>query len=570
MDFFSTLAMNIPLNQFENYIDETILKRGLDYFNAGAISDVVELSHNHFEGLVVGSDNYTVNIELSNGLISRHTCDCPYDMGPICKHVVAVIFYLQQDELDLKKKPAKKKTPVKKRSKSIATQVNDILDELTHEELRAFVKERCNNDSNFRNLFLAAHFHLSVDTSREHFQTQISRIIKSATDRDGWVDRNGMRYIHSALEPLLTISENFSENQNLEGLFNFSTALLEEMIKALNHVDDSNGDIGGYIYTAMEMFSGLCEVELPESLRSTILTYCHSRYDQKIFSGWDEHQGMMRIASRIAINVNEADKIIESLNQKCEEYLKNSNQELILNLIRKFKSKKEVEDFIQANLSNYEIRKNVIEEEFKAGNYERVVQLANEGVKLNEKTFTGLVSLWKSWLLHVALVRKDTDEIIKYAKDLFIEQYRQELDYYQILVEHTPVEKRGAFIEELILEIDSSKSHRKKDLREKIFIREQMWDRLMESFRKNPHLDHIQYYEKYLAQDYSQEIIEIYDTSIRTYLQNNVGRTHYKKSCKYMRRMVKLGGNDTVVELKKFLKTTYFNRPALLQELDKM
>lgn len=27
----------IPLDQFEQYIDETILKRGLDYFKSGAV-----------------------------------------------------------------------------------------------------------------------------------------------------------------------------------------------------------------------------------------------------------------------------------------------------------------------------------------------------------------------------------------------------------------------------------------------------------------------------------------------------------------------------------------------------
>ena len=36
--------MNIPLNQFEQIIDETILKRGLDYFRKGLVEEPEELS----------------------------------------------------------------------------------------------------------------------------------------------------------------------------------------------------------------------------------------------------------------------------------------------------------------------------------------------------------------------------------------------------------------------------------------------------------------------------------------------------------------------------------------------
>ena len=36
--------MRIPLNEFEQLIDEKILKRGLSYFKGGAITDFSEIS----------------------------------------------------------------------------------------------------------------------------------------------------------------------------------------------------------------------------------------------------------------------------------------------------------------------------------------------------------------------------------------------------------------------------------------------------------------------------------------------------------------------------------------------
>ncbi len=55
--------MQIPLQQFENYIDETILKRGLSYFRKGAVNEVEELSPGQFEAIVSGSDDYTVHLQ---------------------------------------------------------------------------------------------------------------------------------------------------------------------------------------------------------------------------------------------------------------------------------------------------------------------------------------------------------------------------------------------------------------------------------------------------------------------------------------------------------------------------
>ena len=37
--------MRIPLNEFEHLIDENILKRGLNYFKGGAVTDFSEISN---------------------------------------------------------------------------------------------------------------------------------------------------------------------------------------------------------------------------------------------------------------------------------------------------------------------------------------------------------------------------------------------------------------------------------------------------------------------------------------------------------------------------------------------
>ena len=46
-------------------------------------------------------------------------------MGSVCKHIVAVIFHLQQDELELNQPSISK--PRKKKSKPVSQQVKELL-----------------------------------------------------------------------------------------------------------------------------------------------------------------------------------------------------------------------------------------------------------------------------------------------------------------------------------------------------------------------------------------------------------------------------------------------------------
>src|SRR5690554_472155 len=108
--------MQIPLDEFEQIIDDVILKRGLSYFNNGSVLNFLEISTEEYEAVVSGSEEYTVALKISNNTITEHYCDCPYDYGPVCKHIAAAIFYLMQEELQLNeakpKKPRKKTTSV--------------------------------------------------------------------------------------------------------------------------------------------------------------------------------------------------------------------------------------------------------------------------------------------------------------------------------------------------------------------------------------------------------------------------------------------------------------------------
>jgi len=97
--------MNI--NNFEEHFDETILARGLDYYQSENIISLQLYDGNEWIAKVEGSDDYTVSVTLSEaGEILYTECDCPYDWGDFCKHQAAV-FYALRKKLKIQKKSSK-------------------------------------------------------------------------------------------------------------------------------------------------------------------------------------------------------------------------------------------------------------------------------------------------------------------------------------------------------------------------------------------------------------------------------------------------------------------------------
>ena len=563
--------MQILLNEFEQLIDEKILKRGLSYFKGGAITDFSEISTGEYEAIVSGTEEYTVQLKISNNTITAHNCDCPYDMGPVCKHVVAVIFHLQQDELELNLRPSTKSAgPNKKKTKSVSQQIKELLKAISHEELMEFVQENSKKDKKFRNYFLASFGHLSQNQSREFYQKQIHSILQTAAGRDGWIGWSDMKYVVNATEPFLENAEKYLANNNFKNVFFISTALLEEMTEAFQYGDDSNGDLGYFIESAMELLSRLVQEKLAQTLKQEMFQYCITSFNQKLFEGWGWHLGLLDIACELTEEESDADIILHCLDSVTERYEMEQAQSLKLNLLRKFKEEKEVEAYINKHISNPSIRTKEIEKAFANNNFERVKKLSKDGVTCDEKDKPGLVKVWYNWLLKVAQAEKDTAKIIEYARFLFIDNFHPEQDYYQILKNTIENEKWHPFLEDIIKEITPKQRWNYTTLIRNIYIKEQWWDRLFLMLKQNLSLENIQHNEEYLAKDYSSELIEMYSERIINYVEEYMGRKHYQTACRYLRRMKKLGGNDRVNELIEQFRKQYPQRKALMDELTRV
>lgn len=139
---------------------------------------------------------------------------------------------------------------------------------------------------------------------------------------------------------------------------------------------------------------------------------------------------------------------------------------------------------------------------------------------------------------------------------------------YQILKEQVPVSQWTEFVEHLITDIQKRNRWSDVNLIAQIYINEQWWDRLLELVMEKPTLEKIETYEQYLSKDCATEVVGLYEREIVSLLENSTGRKYYRKACRFIRRIKKLGEQDRANQLIKKLKATYPNRPVLIEELN--
>lgn len=569
--------MNIPLQSFEQYIDETILKRGFQYFKKGLVNEPEEIGHGEYEAIVEGTELYTVQITVKNDVITEYVCTCPYDMGPVCKHVVAVIFYLQQNELNLKVKAKKNTSEAKKttKKKTVAEQVDDILEKLPPESLKEYLKEQCIKDSSFRQLFLARFAYLVIPESQALYAKQVRAILKSESNRSGYIEYSNARHVGKSVYELVQAAATQVEMSNYRTAMYIACAVLEEMTEALQYVDDSNGDIGGCIEPALEVLYNIACKPIPEELRKELFDYCLNAFTKRVFKGWDWHFGMLDLATELAKDSAEARQVhlqldeIKPSGQSWDWDFKNA-QLIRVRLIKKMEGDVQATFFLEQNISNPDFRKKVIETAISKKDYLKATTLAEEGIKHDQKDSPGYADDWREYLLKISVIQNDTEQILKYARHLFIRSNRTKKPYFDLIKKHVKPENWETALTAIIKELSADNRWGGNPLIADIYIWEEHWEKLFGFVKSNISLDKLETYEKYLVNDFADEISDLYQMAILKYMENNISRDHYRNACRYLRRMIKMGARKKVNEVIQELRKLYPKRKALMEELLKV
>lgn len=183
-------------------------------------------------------------------------------MGPVCKHVVAALFYLQRNILDIVELPARG-TSKKQVGKSVSGQEEELLDILSHDALKSFVHNTCIANSKFRQLFVAKHIHLLYPESKDLYKKQLQALTKTYSDKHGFVGYQDAKRLGGIVNEMAGEAMTGLAKGEIQKSMFISLAIIEEMADLVNcNADDSDGQIGSSIEEAFCILDALAESDL--------------------------------------------------------------------------------------------------------------------------------------------------------------------------------------------------------------------------------------------------------------------------------------------------------------------
>lgn len=87
-------------DSYENNVPHNILLKGEEYYNDERILDIW-YKKKEITSYISGNEIYRVKLSIKNNKIDYCTCTCPYFIGNngMCKHIIAVIYYIKENKI---------------------------------------------------------------------------------------------------------------------------------------------------------------------------------------------------------------------------------------------------------------------------------------------------------------------------------------------------------------------------------------------------------------------------------------------------------------------------------------
>ena len=550
--------MLFSLDKFEVYTSDKILQRGIAYYHDGQVGTPERSNENTWMFNVAGTSNYQVQVQLNGADVEEVSCNCPHD-SIICKHIVACLLVLRDVMQEGRPIP-----------KNLSDQTHDILEQVSDEQLRDFVKENVLDKQSFRQLFYSRFGHLSGDTSQDFFARQIRTVVESMSDRYGYIDYERVFDLSQPVVQTLENAEKMLQEAQPRVAANIAKAVLEEMLQTMMNADDSSGTIGDLINEAITFLSSIAEQTNDEAVRKDIFQYALAACKNKEFSDYGFDTDFLEMVAQLAREQNELQAVYQLLDQQQDShYRAESMARIRLQLMQQFDEGQAAADaYIWNHRHLPGFRRQLIEEAFEQQKYHRVKELVEEGLKQDED-YPGLMRQWYDWLLKTAQAENNHEDIIRLARQLFL-QRGHDMQYYEVLKKQVGAKKWKPFLKDLLKRMEKESRWVSYHTLGEIYIREERWKDLLDLVREYKSLSIIEQYESYLKQHFPEELLDMYEEKISEHFERAASRSDYSQGCHYLQRMHQAGGKERTKVLIEEVRRAFPRKPALQDELNKL
>lgn len=577
----------LSLKNFETQTGTDILKRGEKYYKQGAVMNLEEIDSNIWEAEVEGNELYSVEVKLkSNNSITAYECDCPYD-GDLCKHIVAVLFALK-DEM--------KQTGSNKKPASAKASFESLLQKIALQELQGFIRKYASGNKDFKTEF-ELYFSDKDDTIdiEKKYAVLINKAINKHSDR-GFIDYHSSSRLAKDLDSFCAKANEFIKQNDFNNAFSLGKPLLKASMEAITASDDSNGNIGGIIHDAINLFALLTgSNNAAFALKEQIFLFLKTEINNKMYFDYgDFGYELFDVFQNLSIQLNHEDDFLSFINtqlsqpvDRYSDYRHNFFQTQKIAFLKASGKIAEAEKLIVQNLDIVEIRRGEVDKAINSKDYNLAKQLIEDGIKAaQKKEHPGTVDKWKKELLRIAFIERDVETIRYYTKYFAFDRWFNKEYYHQWKKTYQPDEWK-LVIESLIAGTIKriTQSHEKNKNKywyqpnppllselAPVYIEEQYWDRLLALVQKESNLDSVLQYHQPLVKVYPSELSTLYFPLLESAGDKASSRSEYAQLVAKMKMIMKdiPASKAKIIAIAQTLKTKYPRRPAMIDELNEI
>lgn len=571
--------MKIPLNQFETHISESTLKKGLSYFNKGKVTELETIEKGLIQATVEGTEPYTVTLFINNETMTDCSCTCPYDHDAICKHVCAVLFYLQQEHLSLPqpkiKKPKDSTKSGKERAinkpKSVRQQLEDMIDNIPTDELRSYIKKLTINKK-FKEQFLIDFSHYNKHEKMDIYLKKVKSFITESRTNYGYPYKVSARIVSMQCRDYLKKAEEHLENGNYKTAFYMNGAVLKNFTDHYLNFDEDGDYIEITIERALNTIIEINKINNDEKLKKEIFKFFLSFINDDGFIFSPYYSQITSLTIELAPSKSDLDLIEEILIENSIEDDDHFDlSTYIYDIILKRDGADQAIKFANKNIDKFNMRFHLIDNLIDEKKIDEAEKLIDEGLKLHKSRKEGVFySELNKVKLSIAIFKKDIPAILKTASELIAESFFDEYDYYAIIKEFCPTEEWPALFEKITTLNSKHGIGLSYNQIAFIYHREELWDDLMAWITKFKSIDMLDEFYEDLMPTHGDQVIELYGDLITIKAESCNHRIHYQEITRYLRHLREIGGKEKFLQLKQEFLRLYKHKSAFVQELNKL
>ena len=556
-----------------------ILERGYDYYCDDAVENM-EISDNIIRADVIGSEDYEVEISLSNGEVTDMYCSCPYALdGRNCKHMAAVLYEWSENEAEEKKdeenaintdlfQPAYTVNSHKKK----LTAVEGLVSGANEEDVRSFLAAVLAEDEK---LLLRFHNIINKQVTREDINNYIGQVDIIA---DRYMGRNHFISYYEADGFISELEEIIDEdvrrmidNGNYLSAFevmNYIFVLIGDV-----DMDDSDGDTGMLADRIYQLWLELL-VKVSSEEKRKMFDWFTSHLDGSVIDYLEEYIEQIIIEEFEEKEYEQAKlDFIEDMIARSERKDSDWSRDYgvgkwavrYLEMLQEKKaSDEQIEEVCKRYWKNSSVRRYYVDICMKKKEYDHVLQILDECILL-DKQYRGLISEYSEKKKEIYLLQGNRSAYIEQLWKLVLEHEPGNLELYRELKKQYTADEWLVKREEIFGKLPAY-AHV-----EKLYKEEKLYDRLLVYVLNSPGLYALQEYEKVLKKEYPEQILNKYKDEVSKMAVHTSDRKNYAHLVSLLRKMQQIkGGSKLVEQIVAEWKIKYKNRPAMMDELRKL